>query len=453
MKIHFMTRCSPSKKKDESSESLVPLWVRLFHGNKLDLWQPIGVMVNPNYWDNKSQSLKSRILLDDDYRASITSKVNELRLAISKAYYEDIQNGELNKDWLRRTVELFHKNKKGTPTTSTNQHAPNFSKVFDSFLSSRDICAARRKQYEVVKRAMLRYELFMRESTKKGYRLNLKKFDTFELEKLSEYLANESSYFETNRKIFEQIPDKKTMKPRGHNTVLDILKKISVFFNWCVEKKIIAKSPFKGYVVGQAMYGTPFYLTLEELHSVYSLDLSNDVFLDQQRDVFVFQCCVGCRIGDLYKLTRDDLVLGTLQYVPNKTFRKTQRCLVVPLNSMAKSICLKYSGEAFPDNKFLPLHHIPQEYNSAIRDVLTIANITRKVSVINPLTSKEEKRPINEVASSHMARRTFVGNLYKKVKDPNLVGALSGHVEGSRAFCRYREIDQQMKQDLVNLLD
>jgi DNA-binding IscR family transcriptional regulator len=75
------------------------------------------------------------------------------------------------------------------------------------------------------------------------------------------------------------------------------------------------------------------------------------------------------------------------------------------------------------------------------------------VTVLNPLTREEEKRPINEVASSHLARRTFIGNIYKKVKDPNLVGALSGHKEGSRAFNRYREIDEDMKRELVSILD
>ncbi len=44
-----------------------------------------------------------------------------------------------------------------------------------------------------------------------------------------------------------------------------------------------------------------------------------------------------------------------------------------------------------------------------------------------------------------MARRTFFGNIYKKVKDPNLVGALSGYTEGSKAFARYRDIDEEMK--------
>ena len=52
-----------------------------------------------------------------------------------------------------------------------------------------------------------------------------------------------------------------------------------------------------------------------------------------------------------------------------------------------------------------------------------------------------------------MLRRTFIGNIYKLVKDPNLVSALTGHAEGSRAFTRYRTIDIDMKKDLVKMLE
>jgi hypothetical protein len=48
-----------------------------------------------------------------------------------------------------------------------------------------------------------------------------------------------------------------------------------------------------------------------------------------------------------------------------------------------------------------------------------------------------------------LARRTFVGNLYKQVKDPNLVGPLSVHKEGSKVFALYRDIDEKMKKELV----
>ena len=84
---------------------------------------------------------------------------------------------------------------------------------------------------------------------------------------------------------------------------------------------------------------------------------------------------------------------------------------------------------------------------------LTLKEVIVMWYVIQTQTGEEEKRPINEIASSHVARRTFIGNLYKKVKDPSLVGALSGHKEGSKAFARYREIDEDMKKELVSLLD
>ncbi|MDD3945825.1 MAG: recombinase, partial [Bacteroidales bacterium] len=51
-----------------------------------------------------------------------------------------------------------------------------------------------------------------------------------------------------------------------------------------------------------------------------------------------------------------------------------------------------------------------------------------------------------------LARRTFIGNLYNKVQDPNLVGSLSGHKEGSRAFSRYRTINIDIKADLIDKL-
>ena len=60
--------------------------------------------------------------------------------------------------------------------------------------------------------------------------------------------------------------------------------------------------------------------------------------------------------------------------------------------------------------------------------------------------------PINEIASSHMARRTFIGNIYNKVPDPNVIGSMPGHVEGSRAFARYRTIEEDLKKSLVDIL-
>ena len=122
----------------------------------------------------------------------------------------------------------------------------------------------------------------------------------------------------------------------------------------------------------------------------------------------------------------------------------------VILNKVALEILDKYKGY---DGAALFPFTSQQQYNIDIKEMIRLAGIDRMVTVLNPLTGEEEKRPIYEVASSHMARRTFIGNLYKKVKDPNLIGSMTGHVEGSRSFARYRDIDDDVKKETVMLLE
>lgn len=103
------------------------------------------------------------------------------------------------------------------------------------------------------------------------------------------------------------------------------------------------------------------------------------------------------------------------------------------------------------DDRLLPFIS-EQKYNDAIKEIFRIAGVIRSITVINPRTGKEEKRPICDVASSHLARRTFVGNLYKQTKDLNLVCALSGHTAGSKAVARYYNVDEEMSQNLATML-
>jgi len=122
----------------------------------------------------------------------------------------------------------------------------------------------------------------------------------------------------------------------------------------------------------------------------------------------------------------------------------------VPLTAVAIEIIERYAD---PERKALLPFISEQKYNDAIKKIFELADITRTVTVLNPLTRLAEQRPINEIASSHLARRTFVGNLYKRVKDTNLVSSLSGHKEGSAAFARYREIDDEMKREIMQHLE
>ena len=154
----------------------------------------------------------------------------------------------------------------------------------------------------------------------------------------------------------------------------------------------------------------------------------------------------GCRVGDLLRLKKRDVINGTVEYIPTKTIKENARTVVVPLNSVAQEIVDRYAG--LPGDQLLRFDN-SERYNVSIKTVFEKAGVTYLVTKLDTVSRTEVKVPINEIASSHMARRTFIGNIYKLVKDPNLVSALTGHVEGSRAFNRYRDIDIDMKRDFA----
>ena len=201
------------------------------------------------------------------------------------------------------------------------------------------------------------------------------------------------------------------------------------------------------------VYGTPYYITLEARDKIAGYDLSANPSLEAQRDIFIFQCLIGCRVSDLMAMTPGSIINGAIEYMLQKTKGERPQVVRVPLNAIAKALVEKYAGsDDLMNGKLFPFIS-SQKYNVEIKKIFTTCGVNRMVTVLNPTTGAEEKRPMNEIASSHLARRTFIGNLYKKVKAPNLVGSLSGHKEGSKAFARYRDIDEDMKKELVNLLD
>ena len=294
---------------------------------------------------------------------------------------------------------------------------------------------------------------------KKIFKLEIDKVNAETLEDIESFLKDECNLYNEYPDIYKEFPatvnsKRKTVnpRPRGNNTICASFNRLRAFFNWCNQQGITNNRPFDKYNgITTEKYGTPYYLTLGERNIIADYDLSKHPQLAIQRDIFIFQCLIGCRVSDLLKMTTNNVINGAIEYIPHKTKEEHPVIVRVPLNDRAKILVDKYrevdtKGRLFP---FIS----SQKYNDDIKDIFKICGITRLVTVLNTVTGEEEKRPINEVASSHIARRTFIGNLYKKVKDPNLVGSLSGHAEGSKAFTRYREIDEDIKKELVNMIE
>lgn len=303
--------------------------------------------------------------------------------------------------------------------------------------------------------------MFVRLSDKqrKDFILDIDTINNETLGDIESFLRNEHTLLEEYPNIFQKIPastDTKRKspkpKPRGNNTICALFNKLKAFYNWAIEKGKTTNDPFKSYEgVTSEKYGTPYYITLEERNQIADFDLSARPALAVQRDIFIFQCCIGCRVSDLMRLTESNIIDGAVEYIPTKTKGENQKTVSVPLNNRAMEILNRYKGKT---KKGLILPFISsQKYNDTIKEIFTVCGITRNVTVVDSISGKEVQRPINEVASSHMARRCFVGNLYQKVQDPNLIASMSGHAEGSKAFARYRAIDDKVKKEVIKLID
>ena len=443
MKVKFFTR--PSTKKIKPQE--VQIYVRL-RDDVIDLWQKTGIMVAPDQWDQKREDLKERIVISKDDRAKFSDNLHELRKYIRECYDKDVAKNIIGKQWLLTVITNFNKQKNAPPP---KEKSIVFEKLFTRFLKEHRFADTRKRQMLVVMRAVMRFELYKQKSGNKSFRFNVKTLTNATMKEFWNFLKNEHKISKDYPEIYKEVKDcQSVISQRSNNTLVGFMKRLKVFFSWCIEEGVISESPLAGFEMPTEKYGTPIYITKEELHTIYNCDLSDAPHLDRQRDIFVFQCCIGCRVGDLVRLTKADVINGAIEYIASKTIEENQKTILVPLNKTALAILEKYKDYEGP--KLLPFITQPK-YNDAIKEIFTRAGITRNVTYLNPLTEREEKVPINTIASSHMARRTFVGNLYKQVLDPNIVASMSGHAEGSRAFSRYREIDKEIKTNTVNLLD
>jgi integrase len=327
----------------------------------------------------------------------------------------------------------------------------------------------------VLTRCLGRFELYRKKEDGRGFKLTFASLSPEVLRRIEDFLTDEQAVFLKFPEIYEKIPysakvavktpvrkrpptldkdgnevPKGMPQSRGQNTVADMMTRFRAFILWAIDNGYTANNPFKHFTIGEIVYGTPIYISNEERNRLLEADMSDDKELELHRDIFVFQCLVGCRVSDLYKMTYRSIINDAVEYIPRKTKEDRPITVRVPLNDTAKRLIVKYQD--YNRDTLFPFG-TEQHYNRKIKDAFRRAGLDRIVTVMDQQTRQEVHKSLYEVASSHMARRTFIGNIYKKVKDPNLVGSLSGHKEGSKAFARYRDIDEERKKDLISFLD
>lgn len=349
-----------------------------------------------------------------------------------------------------------------------------FFSLAEEYLTTHKLSESRVKHFNVLMRTLKRYELYRKLSNSR-YMLDVNTVTPSTLDDFGSFLMNEPEVFDEHPELYEKVPYAKSKvrktlpikrqpyhnaagelvvpgrpKQRGMNYVSDMMIRLRSFYVWLSDNGYVTNAPFRQYKIGEIVYGTPIYISTDERKQLAEADMGDDKQLETQRDIFVFQCMIGCRVSDLYKMTHANIIGNSIEYVPRKTRDDRAVTISVPLIPAARELIRKYLDEG---RQTLFPYISEQKYNKYIKEAFRKAGITRMVTTIDQRTRQNVQVPICDIASSHMARRTFIGNVYKSVKDPAIVGSMSGHKDGSKAFARYREIDMDIKRDAISVLE
>ena len=452
MKVTALIR-KTAKKNDKDSSATI--YFRLRDGKK-DIKAASELMINPNHWNPEKMGYKDRVLtISDDIQRKLNEDIKNIIKNINDEYTSDCDN-----EWLNKTIAVYHHpNRFIEELPIINESVENedtlkdktLLQFYDYFMENHDISEVRKKNFKVIGRVLARFELYCKmKKRNKNLILYLDDVTPELLEELKDYFYNEHLYYKEYPFFFEQISEKRKPTPRGGNTFVDYFNRIRTFFLWCYSHKFTTKRPFDDFKIGEAVYGTPIIISKENRNKLYEADLSAYPKVELQRDIFVFQAMIGCRPSDLYDFTSLNIIDDSLEYIADKTVKDNPKTLHIPLGEKAKEI-LKRRGQQHP----LPLFpFIPQQkYNEMIKEAIKLSGMDHNVVRLNPTTRKKEIVLLSEVASAYTARKTFIGNIYTEVQDPDIISSMSGHVQGSKAFRRYRAINTKMQEDAIKSIE
>lgn len=382
--------------------------VRLYHG-RFDQQARTGLYVHPSAWD----AAAGRCIISRRFETPQNTQARRVQQALdgltTYIYNEYTMQHQHLAGWLSETVSRFF---------NPQQADKPLSEYIEAYCNARNVAPATRRKIAVLGRLLREYGKQHKPLTQHLTRQDLDGF--------AEFLLSTGE--------------------RSENTMHCRLRQLRTLLYWVGRP---SPNPFDTYTIPQDAYGTPIYLTRDERDY---LTLYDDLTEAQkvQRDIFIFQCHVGCRVGDLVRLTPSNVQDGWLVYVPRKTSRANPATVEVPLTQIAESIIERYRGV---DTKGRLLPFITEQaYNRAIQTIAKACCLDRPVMVYDPLTQTTQAKPLFEVITSHTARKTFTQILYSATNDKRLVASMTGHSENSQAFNRYSEIDRGMKRNAVAFL-
>lgn len=216
----------------------------------------------------------------------------------------------------------------------------------------------------------------------------------------------------------------KTHKHINQLTARNYYRCLNSALNSAVQNGMITYNPFTKIAPKDKIKmqeGKREYLTLEEVKRLSVTECKNPTI----KQIFMFSVCCGLRIGDITRLTWNDVEVDERGTRIKIIQHKTKEVLVLPLSEQA----LKYMPERGTESEVFP--HICQTTgNQTLKDWAKDADVNKNVSF-------------------HVARHTFATLQLTLGEDIYTVSKLLGHTDVSTTQI-YAKIIDKKKEEAVN---
>ncbi len=181
---------------------------------------------------------------------------------------------------------------------------------------------------------------------------------------------------------------------------------------------------------------TAIALSIEELRTLYNLSLPNGQ--KKVLDIFICQCFLGLRVGDMFKFLKNIAVrqrtLDGHVFFEILTGKKGTP-VVIPAAIIVIKIFEKYGNSL--QKGFSESH-----YNITLKKIVEKSEIEREVVFFRTQGGKKTEKivKLSSLTSSHTARRTFATNGYLAGISPFDLMKITGH-KSLNSFFRYMRCD------------
>ena len=293
------------------------------------------------------------------------------------------------------------------------------------------------------------------ESSKKQYRSNIDKFERFLKEN---EIPNtwESMNLNTINRYQKQIIKENPLHP--HNTLRNIIKgtifnllgiadkRLDIPFKWS-DSNLNSFEFVKDKSNKELADNKKVSLTEEQLNKFYKHIITGTERQIKKyteiRDLFILQCLVGQRIGDMQKFFNGDNEMdeeaGTISIIQQKTKARA----IIPLLPLAKEIISKY------ENKELLYY---KERKSIVNEALK--EVAEQAGLDEPITYEEngikQTQPLYKLLHTHTARHTFITILCRKGIPKETVIIATGHEDTKMIDKVYSHLNSKDKAKKVS---